>query len=147
MTKIVQLNEALLNAIHKFMIILRRKKMSADIVFHEFLLLRNILRLQTDKKSSVNPSDLSDNLNLSRSYVTSVLNSLEKKNLILRSVDIDDRRRIVVEITEKGRRIFDDMAIKELQQIDLLVKALNNENTLNLILLLNRASEILEKGE
>lgn len=147
MTNQISLNEELLNAIHRFTIILRRKRMSADIVFHEFVVLRNILMIQTERNNSIYPSDLSDKLNLSRSYVTAVLNSLEKKNFILRTLDTSDHRRILVRITDKGRHIFDDMAAKELEQADILISGLTNEKTLNLILLLNQASEILEKEE
>ncbi|HQM97418.1 MAG TPA: MarR family transcriptional regulator [Clostridia bacterium] len=147
MTKKSGLNEELLNAIHKFTITLRRKRMSADVAFHEFVVLRNILMIQTERNNSIYPSDLSDKLNLSRSYVTAVLNSLENKNFILRTLDTSDRRRILVRITDKGRHIFDDMAAKELEQADILISGLTNEKTLNLILLLNQASEILEKEE
>jgi DNA-binding MarR family transcriptional regulator len=106
MTNQISLNEELLNAIHRFTIILRRKRMSADIVFHEFVVLRNILMIQTERNNSIYPSDLSDKLNLSRSYITAVLNSLEKKNFIMRTLDTSDRRRILVRITDKGRHIF-----------------------------------------
>lgn len=147
MTNQISLNEELLNAIHRFTIILRRKRMSADIVFHEFVVLRNILMIQTERNNSIYPSDLSDKLNLSRSYITAVLNSLEKKNFIMRTLDTSDRRRILVRITDKGRHIFDNMAAKELEQADILISGLTNEKTLNLILLLNQASEILEKEE
>ncbi|HQM97402.1 MAG TPA: hypothetical protein PK705_10395 [Clostridia bacterium] len=39
------------------------------------------------------------------------------------------------------------MAKKELEQADMLISGLTDEKTLNLILLLNQASEILEKEE
>ncbi len=145
MTKKSGLNEELLNAIHKFTITLRRKRMSADVAFHEFVVLRSILKMQTEKNTSVYPSDLSHKLNLSRSYVTAVLNSLEDRKLIERTLDTDDRRRILVCITDKGLQIFEDMAKKELEQADMLISGLTGEKTLNLILLLNQASEILEK--
>jgi DNA-binding MarR family transcriptional regulator len=80
--------------------------MSKDLIFHEFVVLRNILNIQTEKNTPLYPSDLSDRLNLSRSYVTSVLNSLEKKNLINRTVDLTDRRRILIFITDKGQQIL-----------------------------------------
>lgn len=147
MTKQPELNEALLNAIHRFTVTLRRKRISADIIFHEFLLLRKIQRIQTEKNDPVYPSDLSDKLNLSKSYITAVLNSLEKKELIVRTLDTADRRRLPVLITDKGRQIFDNMAAKELEQTDILVSGLTREKTLNLISLLNQASDILDKGE
>ena len=147
MTKQAELNEALLNAIHRFTVTLRRKRISADIIFHEFLLLRKIQRIQTEKNDPVYPSDLSDKLNLSKSYITAVLNSLEKKELIVRTLDTADRRRLPVRITDKGRQIFDNMAAKELEQADILISGLTREKTLNLISLLNQASDILDKGE
>ena len=147
MTKQPELNEALLNAIHRFTVTLRRKRISADIIFHEFLLLRKIQRIQSEKNDPVYPSDLSDKLNLSKSYITAVLNSLEKKELIVRTLDTADRRRLPVRITDKGRQIFDNMAAKELEQADILISGLTREKTLNLISLLNQASDILDKGE
>ncbi len=143
----IQLNEALLNSIHKFIITLRRKKMSKDLIFHEFVVLRNILNIQTEKNTPLYPSDLSDRLNLSRSYVTSVLNSLEKKNLINRTVDLTDRRRILIFITDKGQQIFDNMKKKELEQANLLIQKLSDAKTIKLISLLDDASDILDKGE
>ena len=132
------------NAIHRFTVTLRRKRISADIIFHEFLLLRKIQRIQTEKNDPVYPSDLSDKLNLSKSYITAVLNSLEKKELIVRTLDTADRRRLPVLITDKGRQIFDNMAAKELEQADILIS--EAKKTLNLISLLNQASDILIKG-
>ena len=49
MTKQQQLNEALLNAIHRFTLSLRKKRISADIILHEFILLRKIPK-DTDRE-------------------------------------------------------------------------------------------------
>lgn len=141
------LNESLLNSIHRFSRTLRQKRMSTDLVFHEFIILRNILRIQSEGNINIYPSDLSERLNLSRSYVTAVLNSLDTKQLLSRTVDNVDRRRIKIEITDKGRRIFDDMAKIELEQADILIKNLSEEKTILLIDLLEQASNILNKGE
>lgn len=141
------LNESLLNSIHRFSRTLRQKRMSTDLVFHEFIILRNILRIQSEGNINVYPSDLSERLNLSRSYVTAVLNSLDTKQLLSRTVDNVDRRRIKIEITDKGRRIFDNMAKVELEQADILIKNLSEEKTILLIDLLEQASNILNKGE
>ncbi|HRR36018.1 MAG TPA: MarR family transcriptional regulator, partial [Clostridia bacterium] len=142
-----QLNEALLNAIHRFTLSLRKKRISADIILHEFILLRKIQRIQTEKNDLVYPSDLSCKSNLSKSYITAVLKSLEKKELIVRTLDASDRRRLPVRITDKGYQIFANMAAKELEQADNLISALTEEKTLQLISLLNQSSDILDKGE
>jgi DNA-binding MarR family transcriptional regulator len=75
------------------------------------------------------------------------LKSLEKKELIVRTLDASDRRRLPVRITDKGYQIFANMAAKELEQADNLISALTEEKTLQLISLLNQSSDILDKGE
>ena len=142
-----QLNETLLNSIHKFYKTLRLKKITSDLVFHEFLILRNILKIQDTNKTPIYPSDLSAKLNLSRSYVTSVLNSLESKGLVIRIIDCEDRRRIKIDVTSEGQNIFDNMVQKELQQADLLIHNLSVIKANQLIELLDQATQILTKGE
>ena len=50
------------------------------------------------------PSNISKEMNVSTARVTATLNKLEKKGLITRKISTDDRRKVKVEITEKGRK-------------------------------------------
>ncbi len=51
------------------------------------------------------PSQLAETLNLDSSTVTGILGRLEDKGLINRSFRVDDRRKVVVHLTEEGRRL------------------------------------------
>jgi DNA-binding MarR family transcriptional regulator len=51
------------------------------------------------------PSDLGCEMEVSSARVASALNNLEKKGLVTREIDINDRRRILLGITEAGRRL------------------------------------------
>jgi len=141
------LNDTLSNSIHNFYKTLRQKRVTSDLVFHETIILRNILKIQDINKTPIYPSDLSTKLNLSRSYITAVLNSLESKGLVIRIIDSKDRRRIKIDVTSKGRNIFDNMAQRELEQTDMLINELSEEKTVQLINLLNQATQILTKEE
>jgi DNA-binding MarR family transcriptional regulator len=64
------------------------------------------LRLGSDACRS-SPGDLASDLELSSGAMTSRLDRLEEAGLVRRLPDPDDRRGIVVELTEKGRASWD----------------------------------------
>ncbi|MCL1835290.1 MAG: winged helix DNA-binding protein [Oscillospiraceae bacterium] len=49
------------------------------------------------------PSELSDAVGISGARIAATLNSLEKKGYITRQIDPEDRRRILVTLTDTGR--------------------------------------------
>lgn len=51
-----------------------------------------------------NPKYLAETLNLSTARIAAVLGNLEKRGLISRTMDPDDRRRINVSLTESGKK-------------------------------------------
>lgn len=51
-----------------------------------------------------NPKYLADTSNLSTARIAAVLNNLEKRGLVIRTMDPDDRRRINVSLTEAGKK-------------------------------------------
>lgn len=52
-----------------------------------------------------NPKHLAETLNLSTARIAAVLGNLEKRGLIIRTMDADDRRRINVSLTESGKKV------------------------------------------
>ena len=66
------------------------------------------LRLATDHRSS--PGELAGNLELSSGAMTSRLDRLEESGLIRRLPAPGDRRGVVVELTETGRKAWDTAA-------------------------------------
>ena len=52
-----------------------------------------------------NPKYLAETLNLSTARIAAVLGNLEKRGLIIRTMDPDDRRRINVSLTESGKKV------------------------------------------
>ena len=64
-----------------------------------------LLHLKFSKKN-LNPSELSDLLGLSRSSITLLLNEMEEKGYLKRVLDSDDRRRMNVVLSPKGKQII-----------------------------------------
>jgi DNA-binding MarR family transcriptional regulator len=59
------------------------------------------------KGGSVLPGEISSEMNVSSARVAAALNNLESKGLITRRTDKNDRRKVIVEITEEGRTSVD----------------------------------------
>ncbi len=51
------------------------------------------------------PGDISGFMGVSTARIAVTLNNLEKKELITRQIDPEDRRRILVELTETGKKL------------------------------------------
>ncbi len=67
------------------------------------------------------PSQLAETLNLDSSTVTGILGRLEDKGLISRSFRVDDRRKVVVHLTELGFNLE--------KPVNEIVERLNSEVT------------------
>ncbi|MCL2143392.1 MAG: transcriptional regulator [Methanomassiliicoccaceae archaeon] len=61
-----------------------------------------VLHYIREMHSGIIPGEISEAMGASSARVAAVLNSLESKGLITREIDSDDRRRIIVRLTEKG---------------------------------------------
>ena len=54
---------------------------------------------------SVNPKQLSDTMNVTMPRITTILNGMDKKGLIERQTSTQDRRKVIVMITKKGKAL------------------------------------------
>lgn len=64
-------------------------------------------------EGNVIPSDISNEMGITSARIAATLNSLEKKGFIARRIDAEDRRRILIELTDLGK----DQVQKQYQTI------------------------------
>lgn len=62
-----------------------------------------VLTYISEHEGNVIPSDISNAMGTTSARIAAVLNSLEGKGLISRRIDAEDRRRILIDLTDKGR--------------------------------------------
>lgn len=79
------------------------------------------------------PGRLSSALEMTAGRIAGILRSLEKKGYITRRTDIADRRRVLVSITEQGRKYINSSSEKLEQRLDMLVAEMGSENTVRVI--------------
>lgn len=91
--------------------------------------------------ATVTPSDLSGMLNITPAGVTHLVNPLEEKGYIQRMQAPDDRRVVLVGLTEKGRE-FGQVLITEVnEKIKGLVEHLGEEDSKALVRLISSTIE------
>lgn len=56
-------------------------------------------------KGSVSMGDLAHEVSISQATVTSVLDRLEKRNLVVRQRDTEDKRRVYAQLTDEGAKL------------------------------------------
>jgi len=70
----------------------------------------SLSRLRLDEQGRTSPGELASELDISSGAMTSRLDRLEEAGLIRRLRDPEDRRSVVVEITDAGREAWDRAA-------------------------------------
>ena len=112
----------------------------------QFLLLRFFYLNQNGKKEQILQAKIQNDFHVRRSTVTSILQTLEKKGLIIRKTDESDQRKKVVIMTEQARDIIKRIDLDAQHNDRMLLSALTKDEYNTLVNLLNRLCDNLEKS-
>ena len=99
------------------------------------------------KGEGATPGELGRALKSSTARVAAALNSLERKNQITRKTDEKDRRKVVVELTEEGRKKAEECRRLPEQMVTHLMDRLGEEDAQNMLHILKRINEIMPQME
>jgi Transcriptional regulators len=113
----------------------------AEMLEGEHAVLSYILK----EKQDVTPTNISLKLGITKSRVTAILNSLHEKELVLLKRKSDDRRKIIVSLTEKGEEAIVSKLIVLDNKILKLIEELGVEKSIMLIEILNDINQIIVK--
>ena len=139
------LKEEIVKALFRFRKVGMILPKSADLNMTELLVMRRIEEMSTLADNSINLSEIHCNLHITKSAISQMLNSLEKKGYIQRSIDVSDRRRVLVNLTENGTMVVKETKESVNNHLGEIVSRLGDENTKQLILLLEQVSDISEE--
>ncbi|MDM5327541.1 MarR family transcriptional regulator [Neobacillus sp. CF12] len=103
---------------------------------------RRILGYLTFGKNGVPSGDLSEKLDLTTPRVASALNSLAKKGYIERNRDENDKRMVIVSITESGKSFMMEEYNKLISMMQKTLQKLGENDSLELIRIIKRIKEI-----
>lgn len=92
-------------------------------------------------------SDIHQNLPVSKSAVSQTLNGLEKKGLIVRTIDPSDRRKITVTLTPEGKASLDEAKHRYETALDDILEQFGEENTKTLLEMVERLTGLFKEAE
>lgn len=102
-----------------------------------------VLRLLGEKDGQIAAGEISRLLNMTTSRIAAVLGSLEKKAYITRQADDADKRRVLVELTEKGRAFHAEKKAEACRHMQQILMRLGEEDAHEFVRLMKRMAEIL----
>lgn len=100
--------------------------------------------LNRDPKMELTPSELSEKIGVTRATMTGLLDTLAKDGYIERLQHRGDRRKLVVRLTDAGRRRLDALLPSYMSELGLLVTNLAEKEKKILISLLEKISPGLQ---
>ena len=139
------LKEEIVHALFRFRKVGMILPQRSDLNMTELLVMRRIEEMSTLVDNSINLSEIHCNLHITKSAISQMLGSLEKKGYIERSIDTTDRRKVLVNLTQTGIEIMQETKESVNNHLGEIVSRLGNENTEQLISLLERVSDISEE--
>jgi DNA-binding MarR family transcriptional regulator len=115
---------------------------AAGLSYAKYRLLMGLLfSEQAEGRPELNPSEISERQGTSRNTISALIRDLEDEGLIVRTLDLDDRRRFNIRLTENGRSLVRDHASRHLQMISQCFSSLTPEEQRQLSDLLAKIGE------
>lgn len=98
----------------------------------------------TREEKGYTVSEIQQSLHISKPAVSQVLNSLERKQYIVRAMDVADRRKITVTITSTGEERLRDAMMRRNEILDEVFRQFGEERILLFIRSANQLMDIFD---
>ncbi len=118
-----------------------------DITVAELQAMILMVDNQQEATENVFATEMAQQLNLSKASLSQMMNSLENRGFIQRTLNRENRRKIILTLTSKGRQAVKNAREAFLSLLQNLVQGLGEEKAAQLTELLEECSELLVAGE
>ena len=135
--------EQLMDQINRFIRLNRPRPKDTKLRPSEMMVLMVLGHRHLSGGSSVVPSELSKELNLSRPALTPILNELEAKGLIRREFDFKDRRRTKIVLQEAKVKEIKDGFGNYSERFQALMDTFTHDELSSLYALISKANLII----
>jgi len=138
----ILLKDLLIASMHQFKKVGRSFPQGFGLNMGEFFIMDRISCGTPCSSTDISDAEMHDHPHFTKPAVSQILNSLEKKEYVHREIDKNDRRKIVVTLTETGEKALGQAKAYFDDQMDQTITQFGEENTRQLIFLVNRLTEI-----
>jgi DNA-binding MarR family transcriptional regulator len=87
------------------------------------------------------PAELADEAGVTRATMTGLLDTLEKDNLVARESDPNDRRTVLIRLTDKGRSLLEGLLPDFFRRVCAVIDPLSEDERLQLVGLLQKVQQ------
>ena len=136
------IHQELLVELHRFLFWFKPKHKKSELSLAEIMVLTVLYKEQSSTKQDVLPSYLSNELGLSRSALSPILNGLEKNGCIERILDENDRRQIIIRLKKNP----DEMMFERKEKIIEMMNVLSKEEISQFYTLLQKINKSLDNS-
>ncbi len=102
----------------------------------------HVLRMLNNAGGVLTPSELKTAMDVTTPRITAILNDMEERDLISRQRDSKDHRRIVITITEEGRKVLDQHRRMRAKYLEELLDVIGPEDSQALLRILRANSKL-----
>jgi len=94
-------------------------------------------------ENSVLPSEICKMMGISSARIAAALNSLESKGIVTRRIDVSDRRRILVDLTPKGKAMAGEQRQEMLENTSKLLSLLGENDAREYVRLTGKLADFV----
>ncbi len=98
------------------------------------------------EKQQITPTELAHKFSLSTARIATILNNLERKQLIVRIHDTRDRRKVYIHLTEDGTKLASDKINELHEKLNELLIALGEEDAKEYLRLTRKVAEYMKRN-
>jgi len=120
------------------------KSLIKEIKPSSLMVMMMLKKAEKRGESGVRVSDIASHMGITLSGVTQIITGLEKLGFTAREMDPEDRRAVLVSVTEEGKKILLPASRKLEEEFEGLVSHLGEENSRVLASLMIKVEEYFE---
>ena len=120
---------------------------TANITMSEFILMREVAK---NTKESYNPmalTEVREYLSVSKAAVSQMINSLEKKGYLTREVDVNNRRNIIVVLTEVGQEVYQKKNQEFFDRFEKVIQGIGETDISHFIAMINKMADAMREQD
>jgi DNA-binding MarR family transcriptional regulator len=96
-------------------------------------------------QGEIMPSTLGEYTGMDKSSLTRMVDDLERKGIVFRKTDPEDRRKVLVSLTEKGLNCYNDLTEITVDMADKILKFVDQKDVEDYVQSLEKIVKILRK--
>ncbi len=127
------LKEQYMQAMMRFRKICMILPQRSDLNMTELIVMKGIARNSSLSDNNTTVSEIQSKLHITKSAISQMMNSLEKKGYIKREIDKADRRKVIVTLTKVGKEVWKETKESADNNLEEFISRLGDEKTKQLI--------------